>query len=73
MPPLANSNAIDFEGHQLRVVEAGHADTESTSFLPVPALSLVLAGDIRSNDAHQWLVEATSGMPASQHWNRLRP
>lgn len=36
-------------------------DTLDTNFLHVPALSLVLAGDIRYHDVHQWLVEATSG------------
>jgi len=36
-------------------------DTLDTNFPHVPALSLVVAGDICYHDVHQWLVEATSG------------
>lgn len=58
--PLPADNIIELEGHKLRVVEAGHSDTKDTSFLYVPSLSMVVAGDICYNELHQWLVEATT-------------
>jgi glyoxylase-like metal-dependent hydrolase (beta-lactamase superfamily II) len=51
---------IDLEGHKLRVVEAGHSDTHDSSFLYVPSLELVIAGNICYNELHRWLVEATT-------------
>jgi glyoxylase-like metal-dependent hydrolase (beta-lactamase superfamily II) len=58
--PLPKDNTIDLEGHKLHVVEAGHSDTYDSTFLHIPDLSLVVAGDICYNELHQWLVEATS-------------
>ncbi|KAJ9608390.1 hypothetical protein H2200_007378 [Cladophialophora chaetospira] len=58
--PLNGDLTIDLEGHKLRVVEAGHSDTHDSSFLHVPSLDLVVAGDICYNELHQWLVEATT-------------
>ncbi|WP_405164552.1 MBL fold metallo-hydrolase [Nocardia sp. NBC_01499] len=48
---------IDLEGHELRAVEAGHSDTYDTTFLHVPAIDLVVAGDIVYNGVHQFLAE----------------
>lgn len=58
--PLAADLTIELEGHALRVVEAGHSDTHDSSFLHVPALDMVVAGDVCYNELHQWLVEATT-------------
>ena len=58
--PLSKDSVIELEGHKMHVIEAGHSDTENTSFLHVPDLNLVVAGDICYNDVHQWLVEATT-------------
>ena len=52
---LSQDNKIDLEGHQILAVEAGHSDADDSSFLYVPDLSLVVAGDICYNDMHQWL------------------
>lgn len=49
---------IDLEGHQLRIVEVGHSDTDDTSVLHVPDLDLVVAGDVIYNGVHQFLREA---------------
>ncbi|KUN25150.1 MBL fold metallo-hydrolase [Streptomyces antibioticus] len=49
---------IELEGHKLRVIEVGHSDTEDTSVLHVPALGLVIAGDVLYNGVHQFLREA---------------
>lgn len=58
--PLAKNNVIDLEGHELRIVEAGDSDTYDSTFLHVPDLSMVVAGDICYNDLHQCLQEATT-------------
>ncbi|KAL8744241.1 MAG: hypothetical protein Q9190_003485 [Brigantiaea leucoxantha] len=49
---------IDLEGHTLHAVPAGHSDTDETTFLWVPDLKLVVAGDIVYNGAYQYLVES---------------
>jgi glyoxylase-like metal-dependent hydrolase (beta-lactamase superfamily II) len=58
--PLSSDLTIDLEGHKLHVVEAGHSDTHDSSFLHVPSMDMVVAGDICYNELHQWLVEATT-------------
>ena len=55
---LKQDNKIDLEGHEILAVEGGHGDTDDSSFLYVPDLSLVVAGDICYNDVHQWLGES---------------
>ena len=52
---LSQDNEFDLEGHRILAVEAGHSDADDSSFLYVPDLSLVVAGDICYNDMHQWL------------------
>lgn len=54
-------NVIPLEGHALRIVEVGHSDTDATSVLHVPALDLVVAGDVIYNGVHQFLREARGG------------
>src|SRR4030095_10046619 len=49
---------IDLEGHELRVVELGHTDTDDTTCLHVPSIGLVVAGDAAYNDVHLYLVES---------------
>jgi glyoxylase-like metal-dependent hydrolase (beta-lactamase superfamily II) len=45
-------NLIDLEGLDLVVIEAGHTDTDHTTFLHVPSVALVVAGDVAYNDVH---------------------
>jgi len=45
------------EGHDLVIVEVGHADTDDNSVLHVPDLGLVVAGDVIYNGAHMYLGE----------------
>ncbi|MFD2415614.1 MBL fold metallo-hydrolase [Amycolatopsis pigmentata] len=54
-------NRFELEGHELRIVEVGHTDTDETSVLHVPDLDLVIAGDVLYNGVHQFLVEAKDG------------
>ena len=49
---------IPLEGDQLRVVELGHTDTDSTTCLHVPSIGLVVAGDAAYNDVHLYLAES---------------
>ncbi|HEX7827407.1 MAG TPA: MBL fold metallo-hydrolase [Mycobacterium sp.] len=55
---VAEGNLIELEGHELRIVEVGHTDTDDTSVLHVPDLDLVVAGDVIYNGVHQFLREA---------------
>jgi glyoxylase-like metal-dependent hydrolase (beta-lactamase superfamily II) len=55
------TGVIDLEGHELRIVDVGHTDTDATSVLHVPSLALVVAGDAVYNGVHQYLVESAGG------------
>ncbi len=52
-----SAEGIDLEGHTLVPVEVGHSDTDDTTVLHVPSLSLVVAGDVVYNGVHQMLLE----------------
>jgi glyoxylase-like metal-dependent hydrolase (beta-lactamase superfamily II) len=53
-------NRIELEGNDLVAVEVGHTDTDHTTFLHVPSVGLVVAGDVAYNDDHLYLVESNS-------------
>jgi glyoxylase-like metal-dependent hydrolase (beta-lactamase superfamily II) len=59
-------NVIDLEGHDLVAVELGHTDTDHTTCLNVPSISLVVAGDAVYNDVHLYLAE--SNVKTRQEW-----
>src|SRR6201985_1077170 len=50
-------NRFTLEGHDLVIVEVGHADTNGNTVLHVPDLGLVVAGDVIYNGAHLSLGE----------------
>jgi len=52
-----DGDVIELEGRELVVVPAGHTDTEHTTYLHVPSLDLVVAGDVVYNDVHPYLAE----------------
>jgi len=62
--PLDGST-LELEGKELVAVGVGHSDTDHTSVLHVPAIGLVVAGDVAYNDVHQYLAE-------SNHARRLQ-
>ena len=63
---LSEGNKLYIEGHEMLAIEAGHSDADDSSFLYVPDLSLVVAGDICYNDMHQWLRDSpTEGLRES--------
>ncbi|KAI0182077.1 beta-lactamase-like protein [Hypoxylon sp. FL1284] len=49
---------FEVEGRVFDAVDVGHSDTDQTSFLHVPALRMVVAGDIVYNDVHMWMAES---------------
>ncbi len=51
---------IELEGEQLASVPLGHTDTDSTTCLHVPSISLVVAGDSAYNDVHLHLGESNA-------------
>ncbi|MCZ0983273.1 MBL fold metallo-hydrolase [Streptomyces diastatochromogenes] len=54
-------DTLSLEGHDLRLVEVGHTDTEHTSVVHVPDLGLVVAGDALYNGAHMYVGESAGG------------
>ncbi|HLX26705.1 MAG TPA: MBL fold metallo-hydrolase [Candidatus Cybelea sp.] len=59
-------DTIELEGRELRVLEAGHTDTDRTTCLDVPSIGLVVAGDVAYNDVHLYLAE--SNAQTRQEW-----
>ncbi|PYH87318.1 metallo-beta-lactamase superfamily protein [Aspergillus uvarum CBS 121591] len=55
---LPESGEFSIDGHSLFGVPVKHSDTEASSFLHVPVLRLVVAGDIVYGDCFQFLAEA---------------
>src|SRR5215475_5170458 len=56
-------NRFTLEGHDLAMVDVGHADTDDNSVLHVPDLGLVVAGDVIYNGVHMYLGQsATVGL-----------
>ncbi|MFD3925647.1 MBL fold metallo-hydrolase [Streptomyces sp. NPDC058614] len=54
-------NRIALEGHDLNIVDVGHADSDDCTVLHVPDLDLVVAGDLVYNGVHVYLGEAAGG------------
>jgi glyoxylase-like metal-dependent hydrolase (beta-lactamase superfamily II) len=52
---------LTLEGHDLVIVEVGHADSDDCTVLHVPDLALVVAGDAIYNGVHQYLGDSMDG------------
>jgi glyoxylase-like metal-dependent hydrolase (beta-lactamase superfamily II) len=61
-------DGIRLDGHQVFAHEVGHTDTDDTSILHVPALDLVVAGDVVYNNVHQYVAEGGGG--GIESWQR---
>ena len=59
-------NRFSLEGHELVIVEVGHADSDDNAVLHVPDLGLVVAGDAIYNGVHQ-------SISASRHMEAAMP
>ncbi|QIQ21420.1 MBL fold metallo-hydrolase [Zophobihabitans entericus] len=66
MPEAILNNELDIEGHKIVIEIVGFSDTESTTFVYVPSLALVVSGDIVYNGIHLYLAETTS--ETRQEW-----
>lgn len=60
VPAEISGDAISLEGHELRVIDAGHTDTTATSVLWCPSLKLVVAGDVVYSGTHMFLSDSTT-------------
>ena len=54
-------NRITLEGHEIRIVEVGHTDSDDTGVIHVPDLGLVVAGDVLYNGAHVFIGQSSGG------------
>ncbi|MFI6006000.1 MBL fold metallo-hydrolase [Streptomyces sp. NPDC051366] len=54
-------NRLTLEGHDLDIVEVGHADSDDSAVLHMPDLGLVVAGDVIYNGVHMYLAESADG------------
>src|SRR2546428_10681138 len=50
-------DVIDLEGHELRIINVGQADTAPSTIVYIPSLAAVIAGDVAYNGIHQWLAQ----------------
>src|SRR5260370_22254592 len=51
-------DGFELEGHRIQAIETGHTDTDDTTVLHVPAIGLVVPGDVAYNGVHQYLLES---------------
>src|ERR1700749_629117 len=54
-------NRFVLEGHDLVIVEVGHADASDNTVLHIPDLGLVVAGDVIYNGVHMYLGQSALG------------
>ena len=64
---IVDERGFEFEGSAVLPVEAGHTDTDATTMLHVPALDLLVAGDVVYNGVHPYLTE-TGGVTGIDEW-----
>ena len=55
VPEALDGNAIDLEGHELRLISVGQSDTDPSTVVHVPDLDAVVGGDVCYNRIHVWL------------------
>lgn len=55
------TRGLTLEGHDLRVLEVGHSDGDSSTVLHAPSIGLVVAGDVAYDGVHQYLAEGGDG------------
>ena len=53
IPDELAGDTISLEGHELRVIQTGHTDTEGTTVLWCPSLRLIVAGELAEHRAHR--------------------
>jgi len=56
-PEALDSDVIELEGHELRIIMVGQSDTFPSTVVHIPSLDAVVTGDVTYNNIHQWLAE----------------
>jgi glyoxylase-like metal-dependent hydrolase (beta-lactamase superfamily II) len=64
---IVDEGDFELEGAALVPVEVGHTDTDATTMLHVPAMSLLVAGDVVYNGVHLYLTES-GGVTGIDEW-----
>ncbi|MFI5775526.1 MBL fold metallo-hydrolase [Nocardia sp. NPDC051570] len=59
VPEPYSKDAFTLEGYELRIIEQGRTDVEHSSSLHVPAIDLVVAGDVLYNKCHMYVGDTT--------------
>jgi glyoxylase-like metal-dependent hydrolase (beta-lactamase superfamily II) len=54
---VLEDDRFELEGHEFRVIDLGHTDTDDTTGLHVPSLDLVVSDVAVYNEVHPFLVE----------------
>ncbi len=54
-----DDGVFTLEGHELRIIEQGHTDAVDTTSLHVPAIDLVVGGDVVYNHCHMYVGDTT--------------
>jgi glyoxylase-like metal-dependent hydrolase (beta-lactamase superfamily II) len=57
VPEALDGDVIDLEGHELRIIDVGQADTAPSTIVHIPSVDAVIAGDVAYNGIHQWLAQ----------------
>ena len=59
LPEPYDGELFTLEGHELHIIEQGRTDTVHTTSLHVPAINLVVAGDVVYNQCHMYVGDTT--------------
>lgn len=59
LPESYDDEVFTLEGHELRIIEQGRTDAVGTTSLHVPAIDLVVAGDVVYNECHMYVGDTT--------------
>lgn len=63
---LPSSNEFSLDGFGMKAYDVDHSDCSSSSFLHVPSLDLIVAGDIIYGDCYQMLAECNTSSKRKQ-------
>ena len=58
-PEPYDKDTFTLEDHEVRIIEQGRTDTVDTTSLHVPAIDLVVGGDVLYNECHMYVAEST--------------
>jgi glyoxylase-like metal-dependent hydrolase (beta-lactamase superfamily II) len=58
-PEPYDKDTFTLEDHEVRIIEQGRTDTADTTSLHVPAIDLVVGGDVIYNECHMYVAEST--------------